>query len=143
MMTAHDSQKLAEAVLRQHAALNQQIDSLNEILQQQFDWSQLGDMMENLEECLGRHFDLEEQGGYLSEVLEAAPRSQPQVDRLLKEHQLMIETLRQARDLTSDGASRQELRTLLGGWLDLFHDHEARENRLALNVFNTDLGGGD
>jgi len=51
--------------------------------------------------------------------------------------------LRQARDLTSDGASRQELRTLLGGWLDLFHDHEARENRLALNVFNTDLGGGD
>jgi len=143
MMTARDSQSLAEAVLRQHAALDQQIDLLRDTLSGRFEWSQLGDTLESLEECMGRHFDLEEQGGYFSEVLDAAPRCQCHVDRLLKEHQLMLEIMRQARDLVGDGASRQELRTLLGGWIDLFHDHEARENRLALNVFNTDLGGGD
>ena len=141
--TTADTRTAADAVLREHQELELQTGSLRALLNEDFDWQEIASVLTILAQSVERHFDFEECGGYLRDVLEAVPNAQRDVDRLFAEHQRMREDLHRARHAAVDGSDREQLRSLLGDWLMLLHDHEHRENILAIDVINTDLGGGD
>jgi len=95
-----------------------------------------------------RHFELEEDGGYLSQVLEARPTLSDRIGLLESEHrqiQMLIENLHPAL-----AACRSDDRLLVHDCciriqvlLNCIRDHEAKENELVSQTHSTDLGAAD
>lgn len=133
----------AERMRCEHQDLERRTTQLRSVLNQPFNWSHMECILASLERMMLDHFEMEEAGGYLAEVVEAAPYTYHEVEDLLAEHEQMRDLLHRARHAAVDASSRDDVREILGEWLDLIDEHEHRENMLAITVFNTDLGSGD
>lgn len=91
------------------------------------------------------HFAVEEDGGYLSNVLDFAPQFAEQAAQLCGQHASLLKTLddletrlRKPESGAWDSVSR-EFETFIH---DL-HDHEHQENNLVQSAFNQDEAAGD
>ena len=95
-----------------------------------------------------RNFAAQESGGYLNMIVEQRPTLADRVDGLRAEHCQMLamaERIRvdlsetQATDnlLVADACARMQR------FMAVVHQHNQRENMLALLVFNEDIGAGE
>ena len=103
---------------------------------------------EDFRSHMQRHHKLEEEGGYLTAVVEERPTLSREVDRLAHEHseleQLMGDIRRQLSELTAGDPLliRDACRRIQNLLLYLEH-HTREENLLVMSVFQVDLGTDD
>ena len=104
-------------------------------------------VLDALLQTLPRDFQLQDEGGYLAEVVEEFPNWSVQVDRLLQEREMLFSSLRQLRDrITQDipfAEIAQRVRHDLRGWMTSFVAFQRHERRLVQTAFNLDVGVGD
>lgn len=100
-------------------------------------------MLANLRE----QFRIEEQGGYMSEVLERYPAWHPQVLHLQQEHRLLEQQLQEIADRMQserrDWSLSQECRRQLADWVNWYREHRRRENGLIQEAFVLEVGQGE
>lgn len=104
-------------------------------------------ILDALLETLPTQFDLKEEGGYLSEVLEAFPYWEPQVEELRREHGPLCESLQTLRDRVFTGSEykqvAQVVRDDLRDWMERLTHHDSVECRLFQDAVNLEVGVGD
>jgi hypothetical protein len=109
--------------------------------------STLADRLQALKTSLLRHFFFEEQGGYMSQVLEQAPHLYRSAQELLAEHHrlgLELDALiESAIAVPLDRLPPVALQQRVEQWMLLVRQHEARENQLIQGTCNQDLGTDD
>ena len=104
-------------------------------------------VLEALLDTLPREFDLEEQDGYLLEVLENYPNWVEEVNRLRSQHGSLFNRLTELREQilrrTSYAAIADQLRRDLRDWMMTLIAHHRHENRLLQTALNLEVGVGD
>jgi hypothetical protein len=89
------------------------------------------------------HFAFEEQGGYMSLVLERFPNRHREVQELLAEHRQLAEALAALRETAEKTAPASPLDPALlqkiKDWIARVRQHEARENGLVQDSCNQDI----
>lgn len=119
-----------EELLSQHTELREHAARLESLVAGDRPIAALGAELAAVEKILARHFQMEEMGGYMSFVLEAAPEEEERLRRLRGDHDDLWGRLRQLRGLVDRGAPREELRPRIDEWLGLLRSHETAEHRL-------------
>jgi hypothetical protein len=95
---------------------------------------------------LEQHFAGEEASDGLFEMLrENAPERQRAIEDLAQQHRDMLSRIRTLTELaqTEGLETDEEIVEQAHRIADAFGEHEAAENALLLDVFNTDIGGSD
>jgi len=104
-------------------------------------------ILDALLETLPTQFDLKEEGGYLSEVLDAFPYWQSQVEQLRQEHGPLCESLQKLRDRIFSGSEYKQVaevvRDDLREWMERLTRHDTKECRLFQDSVNLEVGVGD
>lgn len=126
------------------------LGDLRDLLEEPFDqqtcnWLKV--VLDGLLDTLPREFELEEEDGYMDEVLEQHPNWKNQVEQLHQQHQTLFASLKQLRDRIDDSAAfaqaadlvKQELRD----WITTLLAHNRHENRLLQTAMNLEIGIGD
>lgn len=107
----------------------------------------LVEALESLQSYLAHHFAMEEEGGYMEDALALAPRFSQQARRLQAQHPTFLfklgKLLELARSLGEGGAGMCDVRSGATDLFKMLRAHEAGENRILEQAFNTDLGLGD
>ena len=97
---------------------------------------------------LEKHFDLEEEGGFMSDILAIAPQHSHTVEKLESEHQQMLVKLEDAisqlkaieiKNTEKIEAACQTIHEML----EILTTHEAAEGDLIESTYLNDYGGGD
>jgi hypothetical protein len=97
-----------------------------------------------LRERVAKHFRLEEQNGYMDVVRKRQPRLERAVLHLAAEHAELLRTLDTViRESVGATELDARLRDKIAVWVERFHSHEDRENRLIEDAFDLDIGPGD
>lgn len=101
--------------------------------------------LEELDRCLTRHFKKEEDGGFLEDAANVAPRFAGEAQGLLEEHEQMLDHVRKltsvARDhADADRADWPSFATALRNAIRQLLSHELRENTLLQRAFNVSNG---
>jgi hemerythrin-like domain-containing protein len=104
--------------------------------------------LEHLRAHLQKHFALEEEGGYLTQVIERRPTLSGEVDRLRSEHSqlagIMDDMYRSVSTVTpSEELVLRDCCHRIGQFLCYLTEHESRENLIVLSVFTHDIGTKD
>lgn len=97
---------------------------------------------------LQKHFDLEEEGGFMSDVIRLAPQHLPAVERLEAQHRTITANLNQVIDAlkgmtTLDSTTMQNICKNVDDLLIMLAEHEAAEGDIMETTFLLDYGGGD
>lgn len=149
MMTANST--LAERLLQEHQVVRQLAHQLEWLVEEggfvepESDWGdRLCTELTAFRQHLQRHFALEEEGGFLPEVVTCWPQAAERVEALRREHaeilRIMDELIHES-SLLAYGASpplaafRQRIRQVLS----TIRRHEADENALVQQVFYQEL----
>ncbi len=147
--------KIAQAIHDEHEAIKTEMDKLREMIatspaQEAFaEWKlELLMLLRDFESDLQKHFDLEEEGGFMKDVLDKAPQKWHAVSQLKTEHEAINEEMsnilkelkaaENAKDLKVD-----YVRDKLNEVLDLIVAHEMAENDLLNSTYLQDDGMGD
>lgn len=104
-------------------------------------------ILDALLETLPAQFDLREQGGYMTDVLEAFPYWENEVEQLRSEHGTLCTTLQDLRNRVNAGSQYKQVaevvRTELASWIQCLRNHNRHECRLFQNAVNLEIGCGD
>jgi len=128
-------------VLRQHIAARPEVNVADWLRGLQAGFGRLRAHLE-------RHFAVQEEGGYLSMVVERRPTLSTHVEHIRREHD---ELLQMAEHILRDSSEvMPENRLLLADlcarvqrFMAVVADHDQRENMITLLVFSQDIGGKD
>lgn len=94
-------------------------------------------LLKELHQTISEHFDLEEEGGYLGDVLEISPRYSRLAAELRRQHQMLRERLErlmaESKDLTTD----------VEEFIAALEAHEHAENALVQSSYLDDVAAGD
>jgi hypothetical protein len=104
--------------------------------------------LRDFQNALLKHFDLEEDGGFMQDLVAIAPGCTNRVDLLKQEHDEVIPRLSSLTEALKEMTTRQsgDLNSIVAGVLDLFDQlerHEAAERELIQDVYFQDIGVGD
>ena len=103
----------------------------------------IGDLYENIVS----HFHHEEEGGYLCEALERAPRLSPHAEKLFEQHETLGELLGELLGLAQQREGTDSWWKNLSESFNNFSrellQHEAAEDDLVQEAFIQDVGTGD
>ncbi len=137
---------LAENLARADATLREELSRLERAAHAPADAMplELRNSLERVRASLLEHFRLEEANGYLSDVRRRAPQLDRPAEQLLEEHR----TLARALDTLLAEAGRPRLagpvlRDRVLVWVEQVRAHRSRENLLAEEAFNRDVGAED
>jgi hypothetical protein len=104
-------------------------------------------VLDTLLETLPREFDLEDEDGYMSEVLERYPNWSNQVERLHRDHDLLFLKLKELRGRIERNIwiapIANEVRRDLHEWILNLIAHHRGETRLMQTAMNLEVGTGD
>lgn len=104
-------------------------------------------ILDALLESLPAQFSLKEQGGYMTEVLEAFPYWENEVERLRSEHTPLVETLSDLRERVATGSEYKQVAQIvrddLADWMERLMKHNSTECRLYQTAINLEVGVGD
>lgn len=104
-------------------------------------------VLDALLETLPREFDLEDEDGYMNEVLERFPNWTGQVDRLHRDHEQLFGKLKELRGRIGRGSwiapIANEVRRDLRDWVLTITAHNRNETRLVQTAMNLEVGVGD
>ena len=93
---------------------------------------------------LAAHFRFEEQNGYMDAVRKREPRLERTVQQLADEHRQLAESLDGlVRECGAATSLEDTLRQAVRAWIERVRQHEVRENDLAQDAFNLDIGAED
>ena len=93
---------------------------------------------------LAEHFRFEEQGGYMDAVRKREPRLGRVIDELCTEHGQLLSSLDAILKETATASSINDLISgEISGWISRVRQHESRENQVAQDAFNLDIGPED
>lgn len=95
-----------------------------------------------------KHFDLEEEGGFMQDVLTIAPQSERKVKELKMEHSEIIADLdrilvRLKNMQGKDDKRLQEIRVALNDLTATLRQHETEEHELLQRAYYREYGGAD
>ena len=141
----------SDALLQEYAALEYiLLGDLRDLLEEPTDditcrW--LTAVLDALLDTLPRQFDLEEDGGYLSEVVDAFPHWADEVERLQQDHSILFGMLKELRERVDQHSPFEdianEVRISLQEWMRSLVAHNRHENRLVQTAINLEIGTGD
>ena len=104
-------------------------------------------LMTDLCDHVRSHFEHEEEGGYLHEVLEHAPRLTNLAEKLLQQHATLSEIAEKlcwhVKTEPSEGTWWKELEEMFDDFSKQLLKHEAQEDGLVQEAFTQDIGTGD
>ncbi len=104
-------------------------------------------VLDTLLETLPREFFLEEEDGYMAEVLERYPSWSAQVDRLHRDHDQLFSKLKELRGRIERNIwvapLATEVRRDLRDWILKLIAHHRGETRLVQTAMNLEVGAGD
>lgn len=104
-------------------------------------------VLDALLDTLPREFDLEDEDGYMSEVLERYPNWSVQVERLHADHEQMFSKLKELRGRIERNIwispIANEVRRDLRDWILKLIAHRRGETRLMMTAMNLEVGTGD
>jgi hypothetical protein len=108
----------------------------------------LAAVLDVLLENIPRQFDLvDDEQGYLHEVIEAQPNWSNEVERLRSEYLQIFRRLHELRQHLENpahvAAHTRELRHNLRDWMETFCSLRRHETRLVQTALNLEIGGGD
>ena len=103
-----------------------------------------------LRDQLAMHFALENAFGYLTDVVDYAPRLCDRALAMIRQHDdlflSLCELIEVAEELAYDKSLASRRADVANGFLSFrrrFEEHEREENRLLFDVFSDEVGGGD
>ena len=149
------SQQLATRIQDEHARLEQIIRQIKDELKRPINVTGFADWrlkfvwkIRDFQNELMKHFDLEEDGGFMEDVISRAPRFAPQIKSLEHEHVDAVERLDRItaalKQLSAfDGQAWSEISDEIMSLFDSLEEHEAAERELILEVYFQDIGVGD
>lgn len=145
--------KIARKVEKEHVHLNKALGEIKltimeEVTDEEFqNWRleflwQLRDFKNNLL----KHFDLEEEGGFMRDVIKVAPHSEKKIAALKKEHGKIIEDLdkiiTQLKHITKKDANKlNAIRLAINEIMTTLCSHENQENELMQRAYYREFGG--
>lgn len=131
----------------EYILLGDLLDLLEEADGDESAWKWISEVLDTLLKTMPREFELQDQGGYLEEVLEEHPNWQSQVKNLYDERcELLVKLtelqtrMKAARPLRKIAG---ELRHDLRDWIASYIAHQRHERRLFQDAFNNDIGAAD
>ncbi|MFO0946743.1 MAG: hemerythrin domain-containing protein [Planctomycetota bacterium] len=142
-MKERNAELVAHAIEKEHQELGERFRRMRELIVTDFFWDEIERALEDLHERVCRHFALEEEGGYMSDVLRNNPNLDPDVNQLRLEHVEMRIDLTDLVEKTRTRSGRDVVRRCFQEWLHRQQRHEAKENRLFQLAMNTDIGNKD
>jgi hypothetical protein len=132
---------ISEKVLRAHREIDGELKRLEEVIAPS-GFPGMGSLHTNLDKAyslLIEHFRIEEEEGYMTEVLKKAPNTDRIVRDLQEQHKTLSHTL---GDLMDDvkimEAELEKLCAKLREWIEMAQAHELRESSLLTEVFGAD-----
>lgn len=152
-MSSQTYQRLSQQSLEEHQQihfyLDQLVRAMSALAPEGADASGAPDLepirrlavqIESLRERVDEHFQLEEHGGLFQSVLDAIPGAEPEVRRLVSQHQRIVQLLEMARirarrsEVSEIGALREEL----DRFLQSMRQHEREEEALLRRALRED-----
>ena len=141
--------KLSENTIRhQHQQLKSLMEAIANRLQcEQKPTRDLVSLLNALAVHLQMHFEFEETGGYFSGLVQKTPRVSGTVERLLREHEAMLEEIDKLVTMAGEAFATAHDTSDLAKRFSRFHtqlvNHEHEENKLIHDVYNVDIGTKD
>ena len=149
-----DANEVADWMVQEHAKITELSDQLRQMVAapprgDRGVW--VRELQSRFEEYFGRlhrHFEMEEQGGYLTEVLQLRPTLSAAVALVQQEHEELSELFQDVQSAVRELAPTDNLvlrdccervKQLLA-WIER---HEEHENHIVLYAFTQDLAAGD
>ncbi len=146
---------ISARIEEEHKQLRACMESLVEELEKDIDparfkeWKldfllRLRDFQNNLQ----KHFDLEEEGGYMADIMQVAPQYAFRLENLREEHRKIITDLNHIVSVLKgidhpSPSGIERLRRRVHDLLELFRQHESEEYRLIQEAYMQDYGQGD
>jgi len=105
-------------------------------------------LLRDFKNALQKHFDLEEEGGFMTDVVKIAPQNINAVQKLETEHEtmnaMMEEILTSLKDQEEkDDLKLEALRQRIGEFFEVLESHEAAEGDLIESTYLQDEGMAD
>lgn len=105
-------------------------------------------LLRDFKNALQKHFDLEEEGGFMTDVVKIAPQNINAVQKLETEHEtmnaMMEEILTSLKDQEEkDDLKLKALRQRIGEFFEVLESHEAAEGDLIESTYLQDEGMAD
>lgn len=105
-------------------------------------------LLRDFKNALQKHFDLEEEGGFMTDVVKIAPQNISAVQKLESEHEtmnaMMEEILTSLKDQKEkDDLKLEALRQCIGEFFEVLESHEAAEGDLIESTYLQDEGMAD
>lgn len=105
-------------------------------------------LLRDFKNALQKHFDLEEEGGFMTDVVKIAPQNINAVQKLETEHEtmnaMMEEILTSLKDQEEkDDVKLEALRQRIGEFFEVLESHEAAEGDLIESTYLQDEGMAD
>ena len=126
------------------------LDELKDLLQEPVDLEDtqwIESALDQLCQFVDEEFQLQEQGGYLNEVLDEFPNWDRQIEILKLEHVRLRNELTLLRARFSQPLSRKQIdrvvRQNFREWFREFSTHKRAENELILKAHTLDVGQGE
>ncbi|MCA9017986.1 MAG: hypothetical protein KDA77_21865, partial [Planctomycetaceae bacterium] len=113
-------------------------------------WKWISEVLDTLLKMIPREFELQDEGGYLEEVLEEQPNWQGRVRDLYQERCVLLKKLNLLQTRMQDSLPLQQMRQIAGelrhelrDWITSYIAHQRHERRLIQDAFNSDIGAAD
>ncbi len=143
----------AAAIEDEHRGIKREVASLKSLLIQDVAVEEYAEWrlallwrLRDFNNRLLKHFDLEEEGGFMNDVLEISPQAAHTVEQLGREHinmtgslQKIISNLKSGRE--QDAEITSALRENMKGFFELLAKHEADEHQLIQRAYYREYGG--
>jgi hemerythrin-like domain-containing protein len=128
-----------------HHSLMEAIENLEEAVRSRSgSLTQLTCLLASIRKRVLDHFRLEEEGGYMKQVLEERPFLERTVEKLLQEHRTLAVNLDTIiEELRTPAADASACYQRLESWTKQVRHHESVENLLVENTFSLDIGAKD
>ena len=148
-----DKTEVAEKIAKDHESIRRYIGALNlsemtEVDAKEFiDWKlEFIWQLRDFKNRLLKHFDLEEEGGYMQDILTAAPHLSRKVSGLKVEHDQILMSLDEIlfklkRMKKKNDTELEQVRFELNDVITSLRDHENEENILMQQAYYREFGG--
>jgi len=145
--------EIANQVEEEHKGINQDIGEIKLAVMKEVSPEDFANwrlefiwQLRDFKNRLLRHFDLEEEGGFMKDVLSAAPESQPKVSELKAEHRQFSKSLEKIMHTLKamhkkDSEKLEQTRIELDEIIATLQKHEEEEHRLLQRTYFREYGG--
>lgn len=135
---------LAKRLAAEHERLHRLLERTDELVQS--DEANIASVQGTVSElitALERHFAWEEEGGYMSEALQAAPWLFRRAAALRRQHAMLLRAAEQIREGTHHAANLELLKSSLERLVRRVRRHEQAEDTLLQEAVTQDIGAKD